>query len=174
MKRWYILIAVSCSYFAFCTNENPTEVSATSGFRDSIVMDLFSFNVYNFNHFKQYYGSVTITEKGQTLLQPLDTVSTLKSFDTLNFSTVIVPTYVPSRFEAWVYDSIPLVTTEESDPEVLVKAYSFSMNYFFRLDSAAVNIDKCIKPVEMTYKYGYGFVIREQIWGTGKLKIYYE
>ena len=174
MKKSYILCAVFFSSLTFCTNENPTEVSAAGGFRDSIVMDLFSYNVYNFNHFKQYYGSVTITEKGQSLLKPLDTVSTLKSFDTINFSTVIVPKYVPSRFEAWVYDSIPLIITEETDPEVLVKAYSFSMNYFFRLDSAAVNIDKCIKPVEMTYKYGYGFVIREQIWGTGKLKIYYE
>jgi len=173
MKKLYILSAVFFSSLVFCAKENPTEISANGDFTDSIVMDLYSYNVYTFTHYKQYYGNVEITQKGQSLLKPLDS-SFLKSYDTGSLSAVIVPKYQPNRYEAWMYDSIPLIRTEPEDTNVLVKSYSFSMQYFFRLDTPTVNFDKCIKSIDLTYMYGYGFVIRDPIWGTGKLKIYYK
>jgi hypothetical protein len=174
MKKSYIVIAVFISSLAFCTKDNsPTDISAKSDYSDSIVMDLYSYNVYVFTHYKQYYGEVEITEKGRSLLRPLDS-SILRSYDTSNLSVVIVPKYKPNRFEAWVEDTIPLITVDPTDPNILVKSNSFSSQYFFRLDTAAVNLDKCIKPVAITYKYGYGFVLPDPIWGCGKLKIYYK
>ncbi len=174
MKKRHIVIAVLFSFCTFCTKENPVDVSTIGDYRDSIVLDLYSYNVYTFTHYKQYYGNVEITEKGQSLLRPIDS-SYLHSYDTSMYSAVIVPKYEPNRFEAWLYDSIPLISVaEEDNPEILVKAYSFSMHYFFCPDTLSKNFDKSIKPIELSYVYGYGFVIRDPIWGLGKLKIYYK
>lgn len=172
MKKWCIALVAVLSVVVFCTKDNPTAVSASSDFKDSIVVDLFSYNVYNITHYKQYYGSASLTAKGQALYKPIES-SILKSYDTNNLSTVLIPKYQPNRFEAWLDDSIPMITTDETDTNVLIKAYSFSMNYFLRPDSVGMDLNRCIKPVPMTYVYGYGFVIPDAIWGLGKLKIYY-
>jgi hypothetical protein len=173
MKRLHIVPVAFLTVFVFCTKENPVEVTTASDYSDSIVMDLFSYNVYTFTHWKQYYGTVEITPKGHALLKPLDS-SILRSYDSSTLSAVIMPKYQPNRYEAWMYDSIPLIRTDPEDTNVLVKSYAFSMQYFFRLDTPSVNYDKCIKPIDLTYMYGYGFVIRDPIWGTGKLKIFYK
>ena len=173
MKKFCIVSAVFFSSLVFCTKENPTEISANGDYTDSIVMDLYSYNVYTFTHFKQYYGDVEITAKGQSLLKPLDP-SCIKSYDSNTLSAVIVPKYQPNKFEGFIYNSTPLMTVDSTDTTVLVKALSFSRHYFFSLDTASVNFEKCIKPLDLTYMYGYGFVIRDPIWGTGTLKIYYK
>ena len=174
MKYLCILSAVIFSSLTFCANDSPTELSAIDDYSDSIVIDLFSYNVYNFQHNTIYYDSVIVTAKGQSLLKPLDSV--FKDYGN-NFNAVIVPKYKPSKFEAWIYDSIPLIRSEETDPDLLVKVYSMSMFYFLKVDTSSMNPEKCIKPVEINYLYDQGcFMIDKLIntWGIGKVKIYYK
>ena len=88
-----------------------------------------------------------------------------------------MPNYKPHKFEAWVYDSIPLMRSDEADTNLLVKVYSMSMPYFLRLDTSLINPERCITPVEITYNYGYGCFIIDYLtrtWGIGKIKIYYK
>jgi hypothetical protein len=131
-------------------------------------------------HNYNYYGTLSITTKGQNLLQaPLD--PNLKAYNSGPFTyPIFAPKYPPSKFEAYAYDSLPLILTDSTDPEILVKSYSNSMHYMFRLDSANVsdsvqNIEKGIKQIGVFYIYGFGFYLPDYTkWGLGKLKIYYK
>jgi hypothetical protein len=180
MKKFYILSAVFFSSLVFCTNENPTEVPATSDYSDSIVVDLYSYFIWCLQHNYNYYGPVEITNKGQELLKaPLD--PNLKKYNTGSFTyPIFAPKYPPSKFEAYAYDSLPLIETDSLDPELLVKSYSFSRYYMFRLDSANVsdsvqNPDKGIKRIDVSYLYGFGFYLPDYMkWGLGKIIIYYK
>jgi hypothetical protein len=70
MKKFYILSAVFFSLLAFCTKENPTEVTDYS---DSIVVDMYSYFIWCLQNNPNYYGPVVISPKGQELLKaPLD------------------------------------------------------------------------------------------------------
>jgi|WetSurMetagenome_2_1015567.scaffolds.fasta_scaffold29317_2 hypothetical protein len=179
MKKFHILSAVFFSFLVFCTKENPTEVSTTSDYSDSITVDMYSYFIWCLQNNSGYYGPVVITPKGQDLLKtPLD--PNLKKYNSGSFTyPIFTPKYPPSQFEAYAYDSLPLIDTDSLDPELLVKSYSFSRYYMFRLDSAKVsdsvqNPDKGIKRIEVSYLYGFGFYMDYTKWGLGKIKIYYK
>jgi hypothetical protein len=173
MKKIYILIAVFLSSLAFCTKENPTEISSKSNYSDSIVIDLFSYLIYSSLINTSYFDSIIITAKGQAYVRPLDSI--FKAFGT---NTAIVPKYKPNTFESWVYDSIPLMMTyDTTDSNLLAKVYTYSSNYFYSIDTSSTNIYRGIQPIQGTsYNDGYGFVLGfvNNFWGIGKIKIYYK
>jgi hypothetical protein len=179
MKKFYILSVVFFSSLVFCTKENPTEVTTTSDYSDSIVVDMYSYFIWCLKNNYNYYGPVVITPKGQSLLKaPLD--SNLKKYNTGSFTyPIFTAKYPPSKFEAYAYDSLPLIETDSLDPELLVKSYSFSRYYMYRLDSAKAadsvqNPEKGIKRIDVFYLYGFGFYVDYTKYGLGKLKIYYK
>lgn len=176
MKKFYFLIAVFFSLLAFCTKESPTAVSEYS---DSIVIDLYSYTMWCLHNNNNYYGTIVMTQKGNDLWKaPLD--PNLEKYNSGPFTYPLIPSkYPPGKFEAFVYDSLPLIETDSTDPELLVKSYSNSRYYFFRLDSATAsdsvqNPDKAIKPIAVSYLYGFGFYLPDYTkWGLGKIIIYY-
>jgi hypothetical protein len=179
MKKFCIVSALFFSCLVFCTKENPTEISTTSDYSDSIVVDLYSYFIWCLQNNSAYYGPVEITTKGQELLKaPLD--PNLKVYNSGSFTyPLFTPKYIPSKFEAYAYDSIPLIETDSLNPELLVKSYSFSRYYLFCLDTANVsdsvkNPDKAIKPIDVSYLYGFGFYVDYTKWGLGKIVIYYK
>lgn len=176
MKTICIAGAIVLSALVFCAQENPTDIS-THG--DSITIDLYSYFIWCLQHNSGYYGPVVITPKGEELLKaPLD--PSLKTYSSGSFNyPLFVPKYTPRKFEAYAYDSIPLIETDSLNPELLVKSYSFSRHYMFCLDTAKAadsvqNPDKAIRRVDVSYLYGFGFYVDYTKWGLGKLVIYYE
>jgi hypothetical protein len=177
MKKFFIAIVVFCSVFSFCTKESPTAVSE---YTDSMVIDLYSYFMWSLQHNYNYYGTLAISQKGKDLvLAPLD--PNTKAYNSGPFTyPILVPKYPPSKFEAFVYDSLPLILTDSTDPEILVKSYSNSMHYMFRLDSAKAadtvqNVEKGIHQIDVVYLYGVGFYLPVDMkWGLGKIKIYYK
>jgi hypothetical protein len=170
MKKSYVLIAVFLSSLAFCTKDNPTEISAKSAYTDSITIDLLSYLIYSSRINTGYFDSVIITAKGQPFVRPLDSI-----FKTCDKDVAIVPKYTPTTFEAWVYDSMPFMQTwDTTDTNLLVNAYTMSSNYYYRLDTVPINPERGIKPIAIYYTYGYGFVLNYISWGIGKIKIYYK
>ena len=180
MKKFYILSVVFFSALVFCTKENPTEVTTTSDYSDSIVVDLYSYFMWCLQNNPNYFGSIVVTNKGQSLLKAsLD--PNLKKYNSGPFIyPIFPPKYPPSKFEAFAYDSLPLIETDSLDPELLVKSYSNSRYYMFRLDSAQAsdsvqNPEKGINRIAVSYLYGFGFYLPDYTkWGLGKLKIYYK
>jgi hypothetical protein len=182
MKKFSIVIAVVLSAFAFCTKDSPTQVSTNGGYTDSIIVDLFTYNYFADKYFPAYFPSTIITPLGQPFFKPLDSML-LKPLGDLQ-QTVILTKYSPIKFEAWVYDSIPLVDADSTDPKLVIKQYSSSSNYFYRLDTSSTSADRIVNnanesrrviPVNLTYYYGFGFIITDKIyWGIGKIKIYYK
>jgi hypothetical protein len=177
MKKSYILIviAVFFSSLAFCTKQNTTEVSAKSDYSDSIIIDLFSYKIYSAKADTYFVHSIGITAKGQPFLKPLD--SSIFTSVSMNYNTysVIVPKYIPSKFEAWVYDSMTLLQVDSSDTNVLATLYEISsVTQSWRLDTSSTNSERCIQPLYINYSYGYGFILNQVPWGIGKIKIYYK
>jgi len=180
MKKSYILIAVFFSSLAFCTKQNTTEISAKSDYTDSITIDLFSYKIYSSKINTFYCDSLKITEKGQPFLRPLDS-SIFKIFSDSNSYTIlpaIVPKYMPTKFEAWVNDSMPLLQVDSTDTNVLTILYTLSStSASYRIDTSSANSDRCIRPIGLSYIYGYGFILditAQELWGIGKIKIYYK
>jgi hypothetical protein len=179
MKKFFIAIVVFCSAFLFCTKESPT-ATAGSEYTDSMVIDLYSYFMWCLQHNNTYYGTLAISPKGQALVQaPLN--PNTKEYNSGPFTyPILVPKYAPSKFEAFAYDSLPLILTDSTDPEILVKSYSNSMHYMFRLDSAKAsdtvqNVEKGIHQIDVIYLYGVGFYLPDYTkWGLGKIKIYYK
>lgn len=182
MKKSCILIAVLFSSFVFCTKDSSTQVSTNSGYTDSIIVDLFSYKYFAEQNYPAYYTSITIMPLGQPFLKTLDPMLVKPLGDSQHI--VIMPKYNPIKFEAWLYDSIPLLPTDSTDPNLLVKEYTFSSNYFWRKDTSSNSADlianlpnncQMVMPVNLTYYNGYGFEITDMIyWGIGKIKIYYK
>ncbi len=180
MKKIYILVAVVFSCFVFCTKSNPTQTTVTSVYKDSIILDLFSYNVYVFDNNTTYNVSATLSPKGKGYLKSLDSLvhSYYDSANGYSLVGVVAPKYEPTEFEAWVYDSMALTTSDSSDPNLLITVLSHSENNYYALDTSAINSDKSIQPLPIRYDYGYGFVLGGIVPGgvpngIGKIKIYY-
>jgi hypothetical protein len=182
MKKLYILIAVAFSFLAFCTKDNPTEISAKGIYSDSIVIDLFSYRIYSTEVNTYYCDSLKITAKGQPFLKQLDS-SIFKIFpDSSNYFiyAAIVPKYIPSKYEAWVYDSMAmqLQQVDSTDPNVVAILHTLSStSAYVYLDTSSINSARCIRPIGISYIYGYGFILgidNRELWGIGKIKIYYK
>ncbi|MGA2506829.1 MAG: hypothetical protein ABSF80_05060 [Chitinispirillaceae bacterium] len=170
MKKSYILIAVFFSSLAFCTKNNTTEISEKSNYSDSITIDMISYLIYSSKIDSSYFDSIINTAKGQPFLRPLDSI-----FKPMGMNTAIVPKYTPTAFEAWAYDSLPLMQVyDTTDTDLLFKVYTFSSNYYYRLDTTAINPGRGINPIPISYAYGYGFILGYMNWGIGKIKIYYK
>lgn len=182
MKNSCIIAAVFFSFFVFCTtdNSNPTGTVSKSEYTDSIVVDLYAYSMWCFQHNPSYFGPLTITTKGQNLLTaPLD--PNLKYYNSGSTTyPVFTPKYTPSKFEAFVYDSVPLIDSDSLNPQLLVKSFSNSRYYMYCLDTSTVsdsvgNIEKCISRPDVYYYYGLGFYVDFfSKWGLGKIKIYYK
>jgi hypothetical protein len=175
MKKNFILAAVLFLSLVFCTkdNQNPTDVPAKGYYTDSIVIDLFPYLIYSSLIDTTYFDSINITARGQPFVTPLDSI-----YKRFGKYPAIVPKYKPSRFEAWVYDSIPFAQTSDTlDPNLVARVYTYSSNYFYSIDTTSVNIFKGIQPIQgISYNDGYGFVLSGfmgNYWGIGKIKIYY-
>jgi hypothetical protein len=169
MKKIVFFIVIFLSSLVFCTKDNSLGVSTDGGYRDSIIVDLFSYDVYAAEIDKPYIDSIIITDKGKAFLKPRD-----PNFKSKGKELVIVPKYKPSKFEAWLYDSVPLISFDLLDSTVLAKAYTMSSNYFYRIDTSQTSDDRCIKQIDLTYDYGDGFVLGFISWGIGVIKIYYK
>jgi hypothetical protein len=177
MKKSCVLIAVLFSSIVFCTKESPTDVSSKGEYTDSIVLDMLAYTVFNTRHNTNYFDSIVFTANGQPFIKEIDTTVVKSIFTQGSFNTFIVPKYKPTRFEAWAYDSLPMITFDETDSRVVVKSYNKSSNQFYGLDTASANLDaKCITQIPtISYDYGYGFSLqRFESWGLGKVKIYYK
>jgi hypothetical protein len=179
MKLFFISVVVFCLIFSFCTKDSPTQVISKSEYTDSIVVDLYAYSMWFFQKNVNYYGPLNISAKGQSLLKtPLDPNTEAYNSGSMIYP-IFVPKYPPSQFEAFVYDSIPLVETDSLNSELLVKSYSNSRTYMFCLDTtkgtdSILNIEKCISRPDISYIYGFGFWMDYTKWGLGKIKIYYK
>ncbi len=177
MKKLLIVaIAVFSSCLVFCTKTNTTQVTTvTSEYTDSITLDLFSFCVLNARLNKHYVDSVKVTSKGLPFLKPIDTASYRVFSSDNEIVPAFVPKYEPTKFEAFVYDSLPMYQSDSTDTNLLATQYTGSSNYYWRLDTAnAVDPTRAITRVSITYQYGYGFTINYTDFGIGKVKIYYK
>lgn len=183
MKKFYVFVAVFFSFLVFCTTDNstnPTGAVAKSEYTDSIVIDLYAYSVWCLQHNTAYFGPLKFTSKGQSLLKaPLD--SGLMSYNSgSTTSPIFAPKYPPSKFEAVVYDSMPLVDSDSLSPQLLVQSFSSSRYYNYCLDTtpvsdSTINLEKCISRPNVIYLYGLGFNIDYFLkWGLGKIKIYYK
>ena len=181
MKKSLLVVALIVSAFSFCTKDNssnPTGVSSASGYTDSIVVDLYSYSIWFFKH-NIYFGPITMTQQGKTLLKtPLD--SNMKSYNSGSTTyPVFTPKYTPSKFEAFVYDSIPLIESDSLNPGLLVSSYGFSRSYFYSLDATPLsdtveNVERGITRPDVFYIYGVGLYVDFAKFGLGTIKIYYK
>lgn len=179
MKPVIISVVIFCLTFSFCTSDNPTQVTSKGDYTDSIVIDLYAYSMWTFQKNVNYYGPLNISAKGQSLLKtPLD-ANTKEYNSGSKIFPIFTPKYPPTKFEAFAYDSIPLVECDSLNPDILIKSNSNSRTYIFCLDTSkgtdsVSNIEKGISKPEISYIYGFGFWMDYSNWGLGKIKIYYK